>query len=251
MATRNSAILARGKVLFRGQPVAAVVGESEAAVQDAVDQVFIEYEPLPAVVDAVNAMTADAPVVWPDGLPTEESELSGAHSAVDAEGGKEREPIKNVYASDHFERGDIEQGFSEADVIVERTYKVASVHQSYIEPHVVVAEPDPFRGDLTIYTGTQGQFLVRNDVSRILNLPKSKIRIVPMTIGGGFGAKYGILEPLTGAIALTLKRPVRVLLTPLGRFSNHHTFSGNCHYSENRGQEGRQSDSYPGRSDSG
>lgn len=213
MATRNSAILARDRVLFRGQPVAAVIGESEAAAQDAVDQVFIEYEPLPAVVDAVHAMTDDAPVVWPDGLPTEESELSGAHSAVDAEGGKEKENIKNVYATDHFERGDVEQGFSEADVIVERTYKVASVHQSYMEPHVVVAEPDPFRGSLTLYTGTQGQFLVRNDVSRILNLPKSKIRIVPMTIGGGFGAKYGILEPLTGAIALTLKRPVRVLLT--------------------------------------
>jgi CO/xanthine dehydrogenase Mo-binding subunit len=82
-----------------------------------------------------------------------------------------------------------------------------------MEPHAAVAEPDPFHGSLTIYTGTQGQFMLRDELSRILALPKNKVRIVPMTLGGGFGAKYGIIEPLAGAIALTLKRPVRLALT--------------------------------------
>ena len=213
MATRNSAILAKDKVLFRGQPVAVVIAENEATAQDGADQVSIQYEPLPAVVDPVKAMTDEAPTIWPDGLPTEDSVLSAAHSAVKANKDKEAKTLKNVWLTHHFDRGDIHKGFAEAAVIVERTYKIASVHQAYMEPHAVVAEPDQFRGSLTIYTGTQGKFLVRDEVSRILNLPKSKIRIVPMTLGGGFGAKYGILEPLAGALALTLKRPLRLLLT--------------------------------------
>ena len=213
IASRNSAVLAKEKVLFRGQPVAVVVAESESAAQDAMGLVIVDYDPLPVVIDPIKAMRDESPSVWPEGLPTEDSDLSAAHSAMDAEGEKEGQTINNVYASDHFERGDIAQGFSEANVIVERTYTMASVHQSYLEPHTVVAEPDPFRGSLTIYTSTQGQFMVRNEVSRILALPKRKIRIVAMTLGGGFGAKYGILDPLAGAIALTLKRPIQVVLT--------------------------------------
>ena len=213
IASRNSAVLAKETVLFRGQPVVVVVAESEAAAQDAMDFVYVDYEPLPVVVDSIKAMEDSSYTIWPNGLPQADSDLSAAHSAVEAESKNKNSLPNNVYQADHFERGDIQQGLAEADVIVERTYTMASVHQSYMEPHAVVAEPDPFRGSLTLYTSTQGQFLVRNEVSHILGLPKSKIRVVPMTLGGGFGAKYGILDSLAGAIALTLKRPIRLLLT--------------------------------------
>jgi CO/xanthine dehydrogenase Mo-binding subunit len=213
ITSRNSAVLAKDRVLFRGQPVAVVVGETESAAQDGADAVIIEYEPLPAVVDMIKAMAKDAPIIWPEGLPRDEADLTSAHAAVE----KEKEVVardpSNVHAEDHFKRGDIEQGFKEADVIIQHTYQTPIVHQTYLEPHAAVAEPDSFRGSLTIYTGTQGQFMVRDEVSRLLGLAKSKVRIVPMTLGGGFGAKYGIVEPLTGAIALTLKRPIRLALT--------------------------------------
>ncbi len=213
MASRNSAILAKERVLFRGQPVAVVVGETPAAAQDGADAVVIEYEPLPAVVDMLEATALDAPLVWPEGLPRAESDLTTAHAAVEKEAEEVDHPLSNVHTEHHFKRGDVEQGFKVADVIIERTYHTAVVHQTYIEPHAAVAEPDPVRGSLTIYTGTQAQFLVRDEVSRLLGLPKSKVRVVPMTLGGGFGAKYGIIEPLTGAVALALQQPIRLALT--------------------------------------
>ncbi|MEM7346220.1 MAG: xanthine dehydrogenase family protein molybdopterin-binding subunit, partial [Chloroflexota bacterium] len=213
MSSRNSAVLADGKVFFLGQPVAVVVGETEAATQDAADYVYIDYDPLPAAVETLAAMTDEAPTVWADGFPTEESDLSAMHSAVDAEGQAAAETFNNVHATEHFERGNVEKAFAEADVVIERTYNITAVHQGYMEPHATIVEPDPLRGTLTYYTGTQGQFVVRNEVSQILGLPKSKVRVIPKVLGGGFGAKYGILEPLAGAIALTLHRPIRIQLT--------------------------------------
>lgn len=213
MASRNSAVLAKERVLFRGQPVAVVVGETPAAAQDAADAVVIEYEPLPVVADMLQAMTPTAPLIWPEGLPRDESDLTAAHAAVETEAEVLAQTPSNIHAEDHFKRGDVTEGFREADVVVERIYTTPIVHQAYLEPHAVVAEPDPYRGSVTLYTGTQGQFMTRDDVARILGLPKSKVRVVPQTLGGGFGAKYGIIEPLAGAIALTLQRPIRLVLT--------------------------------------
>lgn len=213
MASRNSAVLAKERVLFRGQPVAVVVGETPAAAQDAADAVVIEYEPLPVVADMLQAMAPTAPLIWPEGLPRDESDLTAAHAAVETEAEVLAQTPSNIHAEDHFKRGDVTEGFREADVVVERIYTTPIVHQAYLEPHAVVAEPDPYRGSVTLYTGTQGQFMTRDDVARILGLPKSKVRIVPQTLGGGFGAKYGIIEPLAGAIALTLQRPIRLTLT--------------------------------------
>jgi CO/xanthine dehydrogenase Mo-binding subunit len=215
IGSRNSAILAKEKVLFRGQPVVAVVAESEAAAEDAAEKVFVDYEPLPAVIDLMKAAADDAPVVWPNGLPKEDSDLTELHAAT--EGGEDKDKAKkkitNIYDEKHFNRGDVEKGFAEADIILKRTYHTRTVHQTYMEPHAVVVDPDMVRGSLTIYTGTQGQFVVRDEVARILSLPKSKVKVVAMTLGGGFGAKYGIVEPLAAAVAVTVQRPVKMVLT--------------------------------------
>jgi CO/xanthine dehydrogenase Mo-binding subunit len=213
IASRNSAILAKERVLFRGQPVVVVVAETETAAQDAADLVYIDYEPLTPVIDLARAIADDAPAVWPDGLPKDEVDLTEQHAAVDKESKQETEKPNNVHNETHFARGDVQKGFAEADIIIERVYKTPLVHQTYMEPHAVVAEPDLAKGGMTVYTGTQGQFIVRNEVARLLSLPKSRVRVVPMTLGGGFGAKYGIVEPLAASVALKMRQPVKMVLT--------------------------------------
>ncbi|MFN5935750.1 MAG: xanthine dehydrogenase family protein molybdopterin-binding subunit, partial [Roseiflexaceae bacterium] len=100
-----------------------------------------------------------------------------------------------------------------ADIVLKHRYTTPIVHQGYLEPHAVVAEPHHVRGEITVYTSTQGQFGVRDEVARLLSLPKSKVRVVPMVVGGGFGAKYGILDPLAAAVAWAVRRPVKIVLT--------------------------------------
>jgi CO/xanthine dehydrogenase Mo-binding subunit len=213
MTSRHSAVLAKDRAFFRGQPVALVVAESEAAAQDAADQVRVEYEPLPAMVDMRQAAAAEAPLIWPDGLPKEGVDMTAAHAAVDKDTEEKERAPSNVHAENHFSRGDVAQGLKNADIVIERVYQTSIVHQSYLEPCAVVVEPDPIRGSLTLYVSTQGQFIVRDEVARLLDLPKSKVRVVPMTVGGGFGAKYGIIEALVAAAAHTLRQPVRLVLT--------------------------------------
>lgn len=211
--SRNSAVLARDIVLFRGQPVVAVVAASEAQARDAADAVVVQYEQLTPVVDVERALDADALVIWPTGVPKEGIDLASLHAAVNKDAGQiVREP-SNLHEEQHYHRGDVERGLREADVVVEHTFRTPFVHQAYLEPHAAVAEPDVHRGSVTIYTSTQGQFGVRDEVARLLSLPKNKVRVVPMTVGGGFGAKYGIIDPLVAALAVTVKRPVRLVLT--------------------------------------
>lgn len=211
MTSRYNAGLAKEKVLFVGQPVAIVVAETPAVAADAAELVFVGYEPLPAVVNLREAIQPDAPVLWPQGLSTDE-DSSNLHITVDGERQTE-ERLNNVSASSNYQRGDIAVGFAESDVIIEQTYHLNTVHQSYLEPHASIAVPDPLGNGLTIYTSTQGKFQVRDEVAELLSLPRQQVHIKPMAIGGGFGAKYGILEPLAGAVALTIKRPVQIVLS--------------------------------------
>lgn len=219
IASRNSAVLAKDKVLFRGQPVVVVLGETEQAAQDGADAVMVDYEPLPSAIDLAEAIKDDAPTIWPHGLPTDEVDLTAQHAAVKHEAAIEGEiNPNNVCDKLNFKRGDTAQGFKEAEVIIERTYRTATVHQGYLEPCSAVAEPDPIKGSITVYTSTQGQFIVRNEVARLLSLPKNKVRITPMTVGGAFGAKYGIVEPLAAAAAMVVQRPVKLVLTRIEDF---------------------------------
>ncbi|MGB0386569.1 MAG: xanthine dehydrogenase family protein molybdopterin-binding subunit [Ardenticatenaceae bacterium] len=212
ITSRNSAILAKEKVLFVGQPVVVVVAESEMAAADAAEAVEIEYEPLPAAIDLLDAIKPDAPAVWPNGLPTGE-DMSNLHAQTEASDEKDEETLNNVHDETHHERGDVKAGFAAADLIVERTYRTNFIHQSYMEPHACVAEPDLQGRSITIYTSTQGHFAVRGEVSKLLSMPSSRVKVVPMTFGGGFGAKYGIIDPLTSSVAMALKRPVRIVLS--------------------------------------
>jgi CO/xanthine dehydrogenase Mo-binding subunit len=211
--SRNSAILAKDRVVFRGQPVVLVLAESEAQARDAADAVVVEYSPLPVVADLEAALADGAPLIWPNGLPKEGTDMTAAHTTVDKAGEDKEQVASNIHGENHYTRGNIEAGFQAADVVIERRYVTRAVHQGYLEPHAAVADPDPIRQTVTVYTSTQGQFQVRKEVAELLNLPKRNVRIVPMTVGGGFGAKYGIIDPLVAAAALAVGRPVRLVLT--------------------------------------
>lgn len=219
-SSRARCLLAAGEVRYCGQPVVAVLAESEAIAEDALGLVEVEYEDLPAVLDTEAALAPDAPAVWPAGIPGVGAEAAG-HGVEAAEGhaGSQDEYAgrPNVAASERLERGDVETGLAEADVVIRRTYQTPIVHQGYVEPHATLAAPEP-GGGLTIWSSTQGVFLPREETARVLGWPDSRIRLVPMEVGGGFGGKGVLLEPLAGVLAVMYGRPIKVVLTRIDEF---------------------------------
>lgn len=205
-------LMAGSEALHVGQPVAVVLAETDAAAQDAAELVEIDYEPLPVVVDLVEAIKPDAPLVSQgrSGAFADEAAMHNADAA--AAGGDDEELPPNVSSAVNFERGDIAAGFAEADAIVELHIDSAMVHQGYIEPQVALAVPEGFQ-DLTIYTSTQGAFHGRHKVADTLGLPDSSVNIVPMPVGGGFGGKFVLIEPLVAAMAKAVDRPVLLQYT--------------------------------------
>ena len=200
-------LMAASEALHVGQPVAIVLAETDAAAQDAAELVEIDYEPLPVVVDLAEAIKPDAPLVSQgrSGAFAEEAAMHNADAA--AAGGDDEELPPNVSSAVNFERGDIAAGFAEADEIVELTIDSAMVHQGYIETQVALAVPEGFNG-LTIYTSTQGAFHGRHKVADTLGLSDANVNIVPMPVGGGFGGKFVLIEPLVAALAMAVDRPV-------------------------------------------
>ena len=200
-------LLAGDEALHAGQPIAIVLAETDAAAQDAAELVEIEYEELPVVVDLEAAIQPDAPLVS-HGKSGAFDEEAAMHNADAATGSSEDEDLPpNVSNSVNFSRGDIEQGFAEADEIVELNFDSLTVHQGYIETQVALAVPELME-QLTIYTSTQGAFHGRQKVADSLGLPLSSVNIVPMPVGGGFGGKFVLIEPLVAALAQAVGRPV-------------------------------------------
>src|SRR2546425_5298008 len=208
---RNRAPLALERAVFAGHPVAVVVAETEAIAEDAASLVGVEYEPLPAVVDPLLAMRPDAPrVAEPGGA--DEADERGMHGAEEGGESVDEPRPPNVAATTRFRRGDIARGFADADLVVERRYTTSMVHQGYLEPQAAVAEVDP-QGRVTVWASTQALFHARAEVAAALGLPEHRVRVIAMPVGGGFGAKYVLLEPLAAALASALRRPVSVVLS--------------------------------------
>ncbi len=208
----SSRMMARDEVRYAGQPVAAVLAETEAAAADGAERLAaaVEYEVLPAVLTPEEAMAPGAPLVNPEEAGEEDEEAAG-HATVTA--GEAAATAPNVASRYHFTRGDVREGFRQAAVVVERTYRTSRLYQAHIEPHATVAAVDPVTGVVTVYSSTQGQFYVRGEVAEALGLPEQQVRVVPLTVGGGFGGKISLLEPLVAALAVAVRRPVRLVLT--------------------------------------
>jgi CO/xanthine dehydrogenase Mo-binding subunit len=211
---RKRLLLARGRVMFVGQPIALVLATSEAAAHDGAEQVQVDYELLPAAITLDEALAENAPLVWPEGVPSRSGD-TGGHGAS-ASGGEVQETRRsNIAKRTTYKRGDLAAGFAQADVVIERTFNTPMVHQSSLETHGVIVQPDPLTGGLTIWTSTQAPFDVRKDVAEIVGVPESNVRVIGMTVGGGFGAKIVLYEPLVALAARAVNRPVRLVLTRL------------------------------------
>ncbi len=219
--SRNSTILAKDIVQWAGQPVVAIVATSPAIAQDAAELVFIDYEPLDAVAHTLDAIADNAPEVWPNGLPQDDDDMGSLHGASSSGTAVTQTfSYPNVHDENHFIHGDVTTGFEQADIIVENRFTVPALHQAYMEPHACVADPTHISGGMTIYSGSQSKFGVRNEVAKQLGLPKHKVVVSDITVGGGFGAKYGLIEPLTAAIAKAVKQPVKLVYSRSDDFLN-------------------------------
>jgi CO/xanthine dehydrogenase Mo-binding subunit len=192
-------ILAREKVLYHGHPVAAVAATTPEIAEAALERIRVEYEVLPHVLDVVEAMGPDAPLLHPDQYTANVTP-------------KPTQP-SNVALRMEIARGDLAKGFAEADVVVEREFTTRPVHQGYIEPHAVVARTGE-DGQSVVWCCTQGHFMVRALSARVLGLEQSKIKVIASEIGGGFGGKTTIyLEPLAILLSRKSGRPVKLVMT--------------------------------------
>src|SRR3954447_8750331 len=214
---RKRDFMARDRALYHGHPVVVIVAESGAAAEDAVALVDVEYDPQDAAVDTLASFAADAPRSRGD-KPVEESAEAAMHGGGGGSGSEEHEELPpNVSSNLHFTRGDIEAELAAADVVVENTYTLPMVHQGYMEPQVVTVTMDPM-GDITVYTSTQAIFYTRNEVAAALGVRNNKVKVVAMTIGGGFGGKFMLIEALAAAVAVKVGQSVRLEYTRMDDF---------------------------------
>ena len=205
----RSILLALDRVLHAGQPVVAVLGETEAAAEDGAAAVQVEYEALEPVVDVTAAMQAEAPLVREQReVNPEELAMHGAAPQGTQSDDEPRAP--NVASRIHFERGDVEQAFAHSDVVVEHEFRTSWVHQGYMEPQSCTAALDAL-GNVTVYASTQALFHTRSEVARTLGLADHQVTVNAMPVGGGFGGKFGFLEPTVAALAKAVKQPVRLV----------------------------------------
>ncbi|HJR51697.1 MAG TPA: molybdopterin cofactor-binding domain-containing protein, partial [Gemmatimonadales bacterium] len=212
--TRAHAVLAIDRVVFVGQPVAAIAADEPAIAEEAMDLIEVQYEVLPAAVDPLKSMQVGAPPVADAGTEADTSEAL-AHSGVAVARSEPAAPAKavNIAQQAKLARGDVARGFAEADVVVEKTYRVPMVHQGYLEPHAVLAQWDA-NGQLTLYSSTQGSFNTRSEVADVLHIEENRIKVIPVECGGGFGGKIRALcEPITAILARATRRPVRYVMT--------------------------------------
>jgi CO/xanthine dehydrogenase Mo-binding subunit len=208
---RRGIIFAENEALFYGQPITAVLAEDPHVAEEALALIEVEYEELPAVVDPVDAMREDSPLARSPIGEVDRSEEKG-HITTDVEQTSAAGKPSNIASQMSFKRGDVEKGFAEADVVVEDTWRSAMVHQSYIEPHATIADYDA-GGELSIWTSTQGPFYVRDEVSKALRIPESRIRVTATEVGGGFGGKIYLTELMVAALAMTVHRPVKYVMS--------------------------------------
>ena len=198
-------VLARDKALYRGHAVAAVAAITPQAAEEALELIAVEYEALPAVMRAREAMQEGAPLLHQSLTTKTLAERFGKETDTGV--------VSNVASHIQFKHGDVEQAFAQADLVVDGEFDTASVHQGYIEPQnaTVLWGADD---NITVWCSSQGHFSVRSQMAEILHHPISKIRVVPLEIGGGFGGKLTTyLEPVGALLSHKTGHPVKLVMS--------------------------------------
>ena len=202
-------VLASGKVLYKGHAVAGVAADSVHVAEQALSLIEVDYEVLTPVLDAKEAMEPGSPILH-DRLFRSEGEFFRPGGLKDE---NDDSPPTNIASHFVFQQGDVEQGFKDADVVVEREFRTRPVHQGYIEPHSATARWDK-DGRVTVWGSSQGHFAIRDFAAMVLGLPVSQLKVVPMEVGGGFGGKLvPYVEPVAAALSKKTGRPVKITMT--------------------------------------
>ena len=184
----SNKILAKDKVLYKGHAVAAVAATSLHAAEEASALIDVEYEVLPLVNDVEEAIKPGAPQL---------------HDEYE----------NNIADHLQLKLGDVESGFDQADVIVEREFRTKMVHQGYIEPHSATAWWTP-QDQITLWCSSQGHFQIGESTAKMVGVPTSHIRVIPMEIGGGFGGKTTVyLEPVAVVLSHKSGLPVKITMS--------------------------------------
>jgi carbon-monoxide dehydrogenase large subunit len=192
-------VLADGTVRYMGEKVAAVAAESEEAAERAAELIEVEYEELPVVTNVTQALASDAPLLHP-----KVREYKGLLHEIASPG--------NVFVDLKWNKGDVEEGFRQSDLVVESSFSVPAVHQAYIEPHscVVQVKSD---GSAEVWASTKAPFAMRDQVGSVFQIPSSSIVIHPCYVGGDFGGKGDSNEvALCYALSRKTGRPVKFLI---------------------------------------
>ena len=196
---RDISVLAQDRVRFIGERVAAVAADTLEQAEEALELLEVDYEELPAVFDPVAALQEGAPIIHPDvnsypGLPKPLARPS------------------NAFVNDIFTRGNIAEGFAQSDVVVENTFTVSRVHQAFLEPHCCLVWIDD-QDRVQMWSPNKAPQGLKESMSAALNIPKEKIRVNPVAIGGDFGGKGApIDEPICYLLALRTGRPVKMVM---------------------------------------
>jgi CO/xanthine dehydrogenase Mo-binding subunit len=183
---QDQPVLADDKVRHMGDGVVAVAAETEQQAKDALAKIKVEYEPLPLVLDPLEAMKDDSPKIHGD---------------------------TNIYSSKTIRKGDVDKAFAEADLVVEDRFTTQMVEHVPMEPHATIAmwEPD---GRLKILSSLGRITLGRADMARTLDMPVNRIQVVGTIVGGNFGGKNEITtEPILALLARKTGRPVKGVYT--------------------------------------
>lgn len=196
---RDMPLLAQGKVRYSGEPIAAVIAESEAVAEAAASLVFVEYEPLPVLLDPEQAL---------------------APSSSQIHEGNDTEKNGNVCWRQRVNVGDVDGGFANAHLVLRRRFVTSKQHAMPMETHAVVASWDEASG-LTMWSSTQQAHVLRAELSRVLSLPQSRVRVVKPFVGGAFGHKEGLHthEAMAAIASMRLGRPARCVLTRVEEFA--------------------------------
>jgi putative selenate reductase molybdopterin-binding subunit len=186
-------------VRFAGERVAAVAAEDRDAAEEALALIDVDYEELPAVFDPLRALEPDAPLLHPEvnryiGLP------------------KPLETPSNAFVRDNWSKGNIDEGFAQADLIIDNTFTVPRQHQAYLEPHSCLVWIDD-QGRVQVWTSSKVPYQVKEQLSVALGLPKERSRLNPVAIGGDYGGKGSPMDvPLAYFLALRSGRPVKMVM---------------------------------------
>ncbi len=184
---QDQPVLADERVFHAGDGVTAVAAVTGQIAAEALEKIVVEYEPLPAVLDPLEALEESSPRVHP--------------------------PSSNIYAKKIIRKGDLEAGFAAADRVFEARYATQMVEHVSLEPHAAIAEWDP-NGRLTLWCTIGRITLARADLARTLKLPMNRIRMIGTIVGGNFGGKNEITqEPVLALLSKKTGRPVKGVFT--------------------------------------